>query len=91
MEFDLPKLKILDFGADWCKGCLVMEPILEEVCKELDVHLVKIDVDSDEDMVITYGIRNIPTLVFIKDDKIVEKISGTITKDKLIEKIKQYE
>lgn len=91
MEFDLSKLKILDFWAEWCKSCLTMEPILEEVCKELDVRLIKIDVDSDEDMVITYGIRNIPTLVFIKDDKIVEKISGTISKDKLIEKIKQYE
>lgn len=81
------ELKILEFTSDWCSGCKVMEPILKEVCTNLDIKLVEVDVDEDEDLVITYNVRNIPTLVFIKNDEIVDRITGTMSKDKLIERI----
>ena len=81
------ELKILDFKAQWCQPCKTMSPILDEVEKETGVELQKIDVDDNEEMVIAYGIRNIPTLIFLKDDKIVDKVSGTISKEALINKI----
>ena len=81
------ELKILDFMSTWCQPCKTMSPILDEVEKETGVEIRKIDVDDNEEMVIAYGIRNIPTLIFLKDDKIVDKISGTISKEALISKI----
>ena len=84
------ELKILDFWAPWCSPCLTMSPILEEVEKETGVTIQKINVDEDEEHVIAYGIRNIPTLIFIKDNEIVDKISGTVSKEILINKINEY-
>lgn len=84
------ELKILDFMSTWCKPCKTMSPILEEVEKETGVEVRKIDVDDNEEMVIAYNIRNIPTLIFIKDGVVVDRISGTVSKDILINKINEY-
>ena len=81
------ELKILDFKAQWCRPCVAMTPILDEIEKETGVEIQRIDVDDEEDMVIAYGIRNIPTLIFLKDNQIVDKVSGTISKEALINKI----
>lgn len=83
------ELKILDFKAQWCKPCVAMSPILDQIEKETGVEIQKIDVDDNEEMVIAYGIRNIPTLIFIKDNQIVDKVSGTISKEALINKINE--
>ena len=84
------ELKILDFMSTWCQPCKTMSPILEEVEKETGVEVRKIDVDDNEEMVIAYNIRNIPTLIFIKDGVVVDRISGTVSKDILINKINEY-
>lgn len=84
------ELKILDFMGTWCQPCKIMSPILDEVEKETGVEIRKIDVDDNEEMVIAYGIRNIPTLIFIKDNEIVDKVTGTISKEILINKINEY-
>lgn len=83
------ELKILDFKAQWCRPCVAMSPILDEVEKETGIEIRKIDVDDNEEMVIAYGIRNIPTLIFIKDGVVVDKISGTISKEALLNKINE--
>ena len=83
------ELKILDFMSTWCQPCRTMSPILEEVEQETGVEIRKVDVDDNEEMVIAYGIRNIPTLIFIKDGVVVDKISGTISKEALINKINE--
>lgn len=84
------ELKILDFKASWCQPCKRMEPILETVEKETGVIIQKIDVDEDEEHVIAYNVRNIPTLIFLKDGKVVDKISGTVSKDVLMNKVNEY-
>ncbi len=83
------ELKILDFMSTWCQPCRTMSPILDEVEQETGVEIRKVDVDDNEEMVIAYGIRNIPTLIFIKDGVVVDKISGTISKEALINKINE--
>ena len=83
------ELKILDFMSTWCQPCKTMSPILEEVEKETGVEIRKIDVDDNEEVVIAYNIRNIPTLIFIKDGVVVDKISGTVSKEALINKINE--
>ena len=84
------ELKILDFMSTWCQPCRTMSPILEEVEKETGVEIRKIDVDDNEEVVIAYNIRNIPTLIFIKDGVVVDKISGTVSKETLLNKINEY-
>ena len=84
------ELKILDFKAQWCRPCVAMSPILDEIEKETGVEIRKIDVDDNEEMVIAYNIRNIPTLIFIKDNQTVDRISGTISKEALLNKINEH-
>ena len=62
-------------------------PLIE---KETGVNIQKIDVDEDEEHVIAYGVRNIPTLIFLKNGKVVDKISGTVSKDILMNKVNEY-
>ena len=83
------ELKILDFMSTWCQPCKTMSPILDEVEKETGVEIRKIDVDDNEEEVMVYNIRNIPTLIFIKDGVVVDKISGTISKETLLNKINE--
>jgi thioredoxin 1 len=78
-------IKILDFYAEWCGPCKVMSPILDQIEDELDdVIIEKYDVEENEEIVEDYGIRSIPTLVFIKDDEIVSKHVGSLNKEKLL-------
>ena len=83
-------LRILDFMSTWCQPCHTMSPILDEIEKETGVEIRKIDVDDNEEMVIAYNIRNIPTLIFIKDNQTVDRISGTISKEALLNKINEH-
>ena len=78
-------IKILDFYAEWCGPCKAMSPILDQIEDELDdVIIEKYDVEENEEIVEDYGIRSVPTLVFIKDDEIVSKHVGSLSKDKLL-------
>lgn len=77
-------IKILDFYADWCKPCTIMAPILLDIESELDyVTLEKINIEENTELTDEYGVRNIPTLLFFKDDKQIDKIIGAIGKEKL--------
>lgn len=84
------ELKIIDFFTNWCAPCRTLSPILEEVTKELNIELDKIDIDENDEVAEFYNVRSIPTLIFIKDKVEIGRHVGMIQKDKLIEKIKQY-
>jgi len=84
------ELVIIDFWAEWCKPCKIMGSILDEISEEYNVTIGKIEVDENNDAVTEYGIRNIPTLLFIKDGRVVDKIVGSATKEIIIDKIEQY-
>lgn len=84
------ELVIIDFWAEWCKPCKIMGYILDEISEEYNVTIGKIDVDENNDAVTEYDIRNIPTLLFIKDGRVVDKIVGSATKEIIIDKIEQY-
>ena len=80
---------VIDFWAEWCGPCRTIAPIVEELAEEYAdrVNIGKCDVDSSDDVVAIYRVRNIPTLVFIKDGQVVDKHVGAITRSDLVAKI----
>ena len=81
---------VIDFWATWCGPCRMVAPIIEELANEYDgkVTVGKCDVEEAHDIAAEFGIRNIPTIVFMKDGKILDKIVGAASKRKIEEKIK---
>jgi thioredoxin 1 len=86
-------IKLLDFWAEWCGPCKFMEPILEELEKELSgkVKIEKINVDENQDKSQEFGVMSIPTYVIVKDDKEVERIIGATSKENLLKAISKHE
>ncbi len=82
------KLEVLDFWAPWCGPCRVMTPAVESLMEEYNVEgsnveIKKVNVDTEPELTQKYGIRSIPTIVFVKDDVEVNRIQGAQTKAKI--------
>ena len=81
---------VVDLWATWCGPCRMIAPIIEELAKEYDgkITVGKCDVEENEDISVEFGIRNIPTILFIKNGQVVDKIVGAVSKTKIEEKFK---
>jgi len=86
------KLVLVDFHAEWCGPCKMLSPIVARVAKQVgdDVRVVKIDVDKNQSIAATLGIRGVPTLVLYKDGKLVWRQSGVLQERDLLMVINQY-
>ena len=78
----------VDFYADWCGPCKMMSPIVDEISKEVDIKVVKVNVDNAVEVAKKYGIMSIPTFIVFKDGKEYKKHIGMCEKDRLLELIK---
>jgi thioredoxin 1 len=89
---DSGKLTVIDFWAEWCGPCRLVGPIIEELSTEYTDKAVigKMDVDHNPEVSMKFGIRSIPTILFLKDGEIVDKHVGTATKATLAKKIEAY-
>ena len=81
---------VIDFWAEWCGPCRQIAPTVDELAAQYEgqVTIGKYNVDEDSEISSTYGIRNIPTLLFFKDGKLVDKQVGSANKATLESKIK---
>jgi len=80
---------IVDFWAVWCGPCRIVGPIVQEIGEEYTDKAVvgKLDVDSNPEAAKTYGIRNIPTILFFKNGEVVDKQVGAVPKQVLVQKL----
>ncbi len=80
---------VIDFWAEWCGPCRMIAPIVDELAAEYEGRVVigKCDVDENDAVATKYAVRNIPTLIFIKNGEIVDKQVGACPKNVLEEKI----
>ena len=83
---DSEKTVLLDFWAPWCAPCRMVVPILEEITGERpDIKVGKINVDEQPELASKFGIMSIPTLVVMKNGKIVQQVSGVRPKNAILE------
>lgn len=82
---------VLDVFATWCGPCIQMMPIVEELSKEhgSKYKFLKLNVDESRELAIQYGISSIPTFVFIKNNEVLGKETGYMSKEDLLAKIKE--
>ncbi len=88
-EIESGKPVVIDFWAEWCGPCKHVSPIVDELAEEFKdrVLIGKYDVDEGSDFPTEYNIRNIPTILFFKEGKVVDRNVGSTSKDALKAKI----
>ena len=80
------KTVLLDFYADWCGPCRMVSPLVDQIAEENPEYLVgKINVDEQPELAQQFGVMSIPTLVVLKDGKIIEQSAGARGKDQILE------
>ena len=86
------KLIVADFWAEWCGPCKMLGPIIEELSTEYEgkATIGKVNVEDEQDLAVQFGVRNIPTVLFIKGGQVVDKQVGAVPKAALQEIINKH-
>jgi thioredoxin 1 len=75
---------LVDFHADWCGPCKMLEPTVEEIAAETDAAVLKVDIDELQDVARDAGVRSVPTLQFYKGGEEAKRVIGVQDKDDLL-------
>lgn len=76
---------LIDFYADWCGPCKMLAMEIEKAASEIDIDIVKVNVDEEEDIARKYGVMSIPTLILFENGQELKKTIGFMPKDKIKE------
>lgn len=80
---------VVDLWAVWCGPCRQIAPYIEEMSKEFEGRAIvgKLDVDNNPKTSARFGVRNIPTVLYLKNGEVVDKVVGAVPKSKLVERL----
>lgn len=80
IKSDIPVM--IDFYAEWCGPCRMMSPIVEQFAKDYEgkIKIGKINVDEESDLAMRFGVQSIPSFIFVKDGKVIDRITGALPK-----------
>ncbi len=86
------KLVLVDFWAEWCGPCKMLEPTIDEIAGEMadQVCFYKLNVDEEGDTAMDYSITSIPTLLIFKGGEAIDAITGAVPKNVIISKLKEH-
>lgn len=86
---DSGKPVVIDFWAEWCGPCRMIAPIIDELATKYEgqIHIGKCDIEANNDIAMKYTVRNIPTVLMIKDGQVVDKQVGACSAPALDEKV----
>ncbi|SFS97864.1 thioredoxin [Halostagnicola kamekurae] len=81
---------LVDFYADWCGPCQMLNPVLERLAETTDAVIAKVDVDEHQQLAASFGVRGVPTLALFDGGEQVEQQSGALAEDQLRTLIEGY-
>ena len=82
-------VSLVDFWAPWCGPCRMISPVIEELAEEFTgkANICKVNTDEQQDLSMKFGVRSIPTIVFMKDGEVVDTMVGAASKQAFADKI----
>ena len=80
---------LVDYYADWCGPCKMLEPTVEEIAAETEAAVLKVDIDELQEFASSKGIRSVPTLEFYHNGESVDRVIGVQDKDDLLEALNE--
>jgi thioredoxin 1 len=89
---DSGQLVLVDFWAEWCAPCKMIAPIVDELARDYadKLKVAKLDADANPNVMQAFGVMGIPTLLLFRDGQVVERISGYMPKDRLLDKLSPH-
>ncbi len=83
------KTVLIDFWAQWCGPCRMLSPVVDEIANEqTDIKVCKVNIDDEPELATQFGVMSIPTLVVIKDGKVVNQSVGVQPKENILTMVK---
>ena len=82
-------VSMVDFWAPWCGPCRMIAPVIEELAADFEgkANICKVNIDEEQDLAVKYGIRSIPTILFMKNGEVVDQMVGASSKQAFTDKI----